>query len=66
MTDAEQAAALNPDSAAALLRIDDLHYEAGRDAQALDAYRRYLDVATERSPLVNARILILERRLGEN
>lgn len=64
LADAEQAAALNPESAAALLRIADVHYEAGRDQVALDAYRAYLAVTTERSPVVNARILILEQRLG--
>lgn len=66
LADAEQALALNPDSAAALLRIGDIHYTAGRDQAALDAYRQYLEVSTERSPLVNARVLILERRLSGN
>ncbi len=66
LTDAEQALTLNPESAAALLRIGDIHYTAGRDQAALDAYRQYLEVATERSPLVNARILILEQRLADN
>ncbi|MFQ3674654.1 MAG: tetratricopeptide repeat protein [Aggregatilineales bacterium] len=66
LADAEQAFALNPDSAAALLRIGDIHYTAGRDQAALDAYRQYLEIAAERSPLVNARVLILERRLSGN
>jgi len=64
LADAEQAAALNPNNAAALQRIGDIYYVTGNDQLALEAYRRYLEVAVERSPLVNARILILERRLG--
>lgn len=52
-----------PDNDALYMRLGDVYYELGERAQALEAYRTYLTLADEQSPVVRARILILERDL---
>jgi len=60
----QEAMMLFPDSAELIRRLGDLYFMTGQDQLALETYQRFNAVASEQSPLVNARLLILERRLS--
>jgi tetratricopeptide (TPR) repeat protein len=60
----QQAVSLFPNNAELIQRLGDLYFVTEQDLLAFDTYNRYKEVTEELSPLVNARLLILERRLG--
>ena len=61
LADFEQMLGIDPDNADAYEYVGHSHYELGQMDEALAAYQRHLEVAVNRSPLVNARVLLLER-----
>lgn len=65
LADYEQIIALDPANADAYAYIGEIYDQAGRLDAALDAYEQHLALATNPSPAVNARVLILQSDSGE-
>src|SRR5690606_16051539 len=65
LADVESITAFAPENAAAYERIGDIYYGLEQDELALQNYRRYAELTEMMSPLVNARMRLLEARLGE-
>lgn len=61
---ANRAAAVAPDDADVVLLQGDTDYARADYASAKAAYERYLSLTPDVSPVVTARLMIIERRLG--
>lgn len=64
IADMQDVIVLYPDDAALIRRLGDLYFTQDEDRLAFDTYQRFNEITSEPSPLVNARLLILERRLN--